>query len=1245
MIRRANFTFWDKPAEVWNQKIIYGIERISFMKAQFARITVQVMLVSLLALSLIGCGESGGSGGGGDVGAITITAEPERLPADGSRTATLTLNLVDSAGEDVQEGTSVRVTTNLGSIHGNTQTIDDSGTIVLTFRSGTTPGMARVVAEAGGARDEVAIELSGQNPVSIDVAEEYPDPESINVKGTGGGSFSRIVFDVKDASGEPVIDGYRVNFSILDGPNGGEKLEPASATTRNGQVQTTLRSGTKAGPVSIKAAYADNSNVSTTASRIVINSGPPVGEEFGISAQYLNISGLDQANLEDQITVSLADIYGKSVSDGTGVSFNTYNTGGLFSSNSATTEEGRASGMLVSGGTVPAEGFVMVTAESHGGKSAHLTDIAVNPVDPDVMYVGTDGGGVYKSTDKGASWTNASLSNREAGQNFIAPYVNDVEVKPDEPNTVYAATGYLGGGNIFRSLDGGQTWRSNDVEQFNGLLSIGSAVLSLVVDQGAPDYYVWAGTDGMGAVFSENGEDFRWGGQVLAGPYDPAPGNAGDGELIINENAFGPALKSETWTAVYQATDAIVLDGPDFSGANLLGTMEDLSVSAEAGTQTWTARYTGGYSSVDKSGLTYPGYAELEVVKVGPNPINEQFVVSYVAPGDPDYDDERDQFRVKGTKSGVQGLVGLNENFTTEGEEGAVTFYIEGSRFRSGDQFVFRTYEDNWNVSGSVSGREGTARTDKPFENGRVSFTITGSEDRAYEQGDEWTFETRAIGKWQVSGSKSGLQDSLAETGIPYTTDSGEVSFTIVNTGGFFMQGDDFVFEVQESGLGFGRIVREIVKASGSGETAVLYAATATGVYKSENGGRTWREVSNFNQDNIQALAVHPDNPDTLYAGTNNAGLWYSINGGNTWKQATAKGLGEGLSASAPQADTGNIGTGHMSAVSVGEAAQDENWKVEYDALAEAWTVTGTLSGEQSQTAQTGTPYESDNGEIAFTIQEGDVAFGDNDQFTFSTTRDPGNSIRALQPYADGSNNYLYAATFFKGASEPNAVGNVYAINLDESALYVPSGVWAEANSNLPQYDPPDDTQLFPQHALAVDDPTDPRALFIGGEDRNFYKATSGLTEKSPEWFESNAGLSDKLIMARMPILFTDDCHMDIIPEYENGMATFTVYIQDHNGNPPVAGSNFSVVFEPAEGDSREIANVDYPDTYTFQGTFRNSADSDTDNPYVIRVPMVADDDEITFTFTPFCNDDGEAPGCSGSEEDRTFTGSGMKNL
>ena len=74
--------------------------------------------------------------------------------------------------------------------------------------------------------------------------------------------------------------------------------------------------------------------------------------------------------------------------------------------------------------------------------------VAVDPKDAKVLYAGTFGGGVWKSTDGGAAWS------RLAG--FPAQEtVNAVAVHPTDSRTVLAA-GFTA---LWRSTDGGSTWR------------------------------------------------------------------------------------------------------------------------------------------------------------------------------------------------------------------------------------------------------------------------------------------------------------------------------------------------------------------------------------------------------------------------------------------------------------------------------------------------------------------------------------------------------------------------------------------------------------------------------------------------------------------------------------------------------------------------------------------------------------------------------------------------------------------
>ncbi len=73
---------------------------------------------------------------------------------------------------------------------------------------------------------------------------------------------------------------------------------------------------------------------------------------------------------------------------------------------------------------------------------------------------------------------------------------------------------------------------------------------------------------------------------------------------------------------------------------------------------------------------------------------------------------------------------------------------------------------------------------------------------------------------------------------------------------------------------------------------ATIPGSPQGGVYRTTNGGKTWkhvltdamlRESGGAGYDHTMCVFIHPDDRDLVYAGTNTHGLWYSRDGGAAW--------------------------------------------------------------------------------------------------------------------------------------------------------------------------------------------------------------------------------------------------------------------------------------------------------------------------------------------------------------------------
>ncbi len=131
---------------------------------------------------------------------------------------------------------------------------------------------------------------------------------------------------------------------------------------------------------------------------------------------------------------------------------------------------------------------------SRGGRSTAITGI---PDKPYTFFMGTTGGGVWRTNDAGTTWNNISDGQIAAGS------IGSIEVAASDANVVYMGTGSAcTRGNIspgigmYKSTDQGKTW------SFSGLKSAGQIGKILVHPANADVVYVAA----LGNIFGPNSE-------------------------------------------------------------------------------------------------------------------------------------------------------------------------------------------------------------------------------------------------------------------------------------------------------------------------------------------------------------------------------------------------------------------------------------------------------------------------------------------------------------------------------------------------------------------------------------------------------------------------------------------------------------------------------------------------------------------------------------------------------------------
>jgi photosystem II stability/assembly factor-like uncharacterized protein len=496
------------------------------------------------------------------------------------------------------------------------------------------------------------------------------------------------------------------------------------------------------------------------------------------------------------------------------------------------------------------------------GGHGRLSAMAIHPSDTNIIYVGSPGGGLWKSTNAGVNWLPLTDNNA----NWMSIF--SIAIDPANQSVIYAGTGTTTGNSfvsdqVIKSTNGGASWTVLGVGPTGDIRKILIHPTNSSIVFAAATNGIWRSTNSGTSwtqVSPTSIEDIEF------KPGNPNIMMASGTEILRSTN------NGQTWT-LHGAGQ-----GVNFSGSRTL-----LAVSPNNPNVVYAVQADGEnfgrilYSS--NSGATFEERAKAE-----PN-VNNFFGYSLTADGSDGQANYDMAICVSPTNANEVHIGGVN---TWKSADGGKTFVITA----------------DWNfpnpigyVHADIHGLEFVGSTLYVISDGGIS--------KSTDNGNNFSFITAGLGIRQVYHIASsntnynvltaGAQDNASvtrnasNTYVPWGAADGFEGLVSptnpTNLWGTIQRGQ--VIRSTDAGQSFSYVGNFggsfYTRIAGHPTNENIIYGAGVGVYKSTNGGVNFTKVSgNTIQDAIGEVAVAPSNGNYVYAHTATE-LFVSKNGGNTW--------------------------------------------------------------------------------------------------------------------------------------------------------------------------------------------------------------------------------------------------------------------------------------------------------------------------------------------------------------------------